>query len=263
MNVASYLIEAVVLFSLVMALYAVAQALIPAVKALPVTMAPVLAAGVALLFVTHSVAVHLRTKTLIEQGAGLVVGNVQSLLGGGGAAATAPQVQGQQQAANQQAQAAAANPEMQIRGQVLRLFETVLADPENVNTEELRGRIDDQIKGVVKTAEDRKAYRREILAAYECQKEFLQDALTSLRSKKGLKSKARSECETRSGAFFFREKLVMPEQAAANDNVILQLAKGEKIPNPAKNNAPWDEDGLRSAVYLQQKRIDAVRVILR
>jgi len=269
MNAISFLIEAIVIFSVGMAGFVLLQSVLPKLKEWPVALAPALSLVVTVVLVAHSVAIQWRTKTLVEQGAGLVVGNVQALLGGATqqqqqqlaqAQAQAAQQQTQQQQGGQQQQV---DPAVQARAQVLKILETVLADPENVNPEELRGRVQDQFKQVMKTADDRKTYRREIIAAYECQKEFLQDALNSLRSKQALKSKDRAECETRSGSFFLREKLVAPDQAAANDQVVVQLAKGEKIPNPSKNNAPWDEDSLRSAVYLQQKRIDAVRVILR
>jgi hypothetical protein len=214
---------------------------------------------IAVLFTAHSGAQYFRMRTLVEQGAGAVVQNVQMLLQQAtqGGQQRAAQGQPQQQAPAQ------VDPAIQARAQILRLLETVLSDPENVSPEELRGRMESQFKEVVKTSEDKKLYRREIIAAYECQKDFLQDALNSVRMKKPLKSKARQECEGRSGQFYFREKLVTPEQAAANDGVITQLAKGEKIPNPAKNNTPWDEDSLRSAIYLQQKRIDAVSAIFR
>jgi len=272
MNAITFLIEAVVIFSIGMAGFVVLQSVLPKLKEWPAALAPSLSLVITVVLVAHSVAIQWRTKILVEQGAGLVVGNIQALLGGGvqqqqqqqlaQAQAAAQQQQQQQQAQQQQAQQQV-DPAVQARAQVLRLLETVLADPENVNPEEIRGRIQDQFKAVIKTTDDRKTYRREIIAAYECQKEFLQDALNSLRSKQALKSKERKECETRSGAFFLREKLVAPEQAAANDQVVVQLSKGEKIPNPGKSNAPWDEDSLRSAVYLQQKRIEAVRVILR
>ncbi len=173
------------------------------------------------------------------------------------------QVQAAKQQGGQQAQGQGApvDPALKAKSDFLKIVEQFIAAPDQI-TPENKQKFFQQFSGLFPNgAADKKRYEKEILSVYDCQRFFWEDAVASYKSKTAIKSDARKECETASGAFYNREKLVPAESAKANDDTIKNLAAHKRLPASDGKELEVNEKMLNTTLEAQVKAVSAIKKI--
>ncbi|MCC6276715.1 MAG: hypothetical protein IT289_02225 [Oligoflexia bacterium] len=148
------------------------------------------------------------------------------------------------------------DPVVQLKADFLKNLEALVRNPDQITDENKK-----KLFGAFgKLFPSGKADRQVALAAaqdaYDCQLKFWEDALASFKEKKAVKSQARKECETKSGAFFNREKLITSEAVKNNDQTIAEIAQRKKrVPAADGKEVDVTEAMLRDAVDEQVRLI--------
>jgi hypothetical protein len=170
-------------------------------------------------------------------------------------------MQATQQAAAQQQKDANVDPATKAKGDFLKIVEQLMGAPDQI-TPENKQKLFTQYASLFPNGNtDRQIYEKEILAVYNCQRYFWEDAMASYKAKKTVKSDSRKECETLPGQFFNREKLVTAETAKANDQTISRLSAHKRLPASDGKEVEVNEKMLRNALDAQVKAIDAIKKI--
>jgi hypothetical protein len=146
-----------------------------------------------------------------------------------------------------------------LRANFLKTFDALTGQPGPVSAE-IKEQLFTEFAGLFAGGDkDRMFYAREILRAYTCQQYFFEDALASKKSRKPVQSSERQKCELEEGSFFNREKLIPPEVAKGNADLIAALASGRKPAASQFKIEEFTEPVLRAAVENQMHRIDAAK----
>lgn len=147
----------------------------------------------------------------------------------------------------------------ELKSLFLTTVENVMADPTQLNPES-KAALFKRFQPLFPRRDDQLVYRDAIASVVECQKVFYEDALSSLKAKKSVKSPKREQCQSLDGKFFNRDKLVPQEVAAANDSTIDKLATGKKFMQDGKE-VKVDEAFLRQSLDEQAKRLEILNVL--
>lgn len=138
----------------------------------------------------------------------------------------------------------------ELKSSFLRTIEAVVAEPVELPSSARETLFRDYAALFPAGKADRDRYGSAVIDAYECQRVFFEDALSSKKAKKPVKSPARAACETQSGVFFNREFLIPAEVAANNSKLISEIIGNSKDPLAQESaiNAELERQNKRIAV---------------
>ncbi len=147
-----------------------------------------------------------------------------------------------------------------MKNEFLTALEQFIAQPDQI-TMEKRNELFEKYKALFpQPQQDLTNYFNNIAKFYDCQQSFYEDAMQAMKTKKVVKSERRKACHEADGNFFVREKMIPPQQAKADDEVIESLAKGKKIIRDGKE-VTVSEEMLKKSIELQQKNKEVLRVL--
>jgi hypothetical protein len=171
-------------------------------------------------------------------------------------------IAGYQQAVAAAQQQAQGQQNLSPKERLLKDLEAV-ANSQGPVSKELKAQFETIYKDMFKSEKDKKAAYGDILAFYDCQKYFWEDALSAFNSQKTVKSDARKECETKAGGFFEREKLFTAEMVKNNDNTIALFASRKRIPASDGKEMEVNEKMLRQTLDAQSKAVANLQALLK
>lgn len=162
--------------------------------------------------------------------------------------------------ASRQPDAVKAKSPVELKSQFLNTVDVLAGQPEQV-TDENRTKLFEQFQALFpKGNADLALYRDEIKKSYKCHMHLYEDTIASIEKKKPVKSSESILCESYSGAFFNREKLISPEVLKNQSDLIAALISG-KASDP-KNPLPSKED-LQAQAQQIKTRLESVDKIFR
>ncbi len=148
-------------------------------------------------------------------------------------------------------------PLLQKRAEFLKTVEELIQNPIQL-TSDKKKKVFADYGDLFKSASDKMEAAKAIADVYKCQKFFWEDALASFHAKRPIKSEARKDCETLSGAYFNRDKLLPANLVTNNDQALKSLAERKPIPGEDGKVVEVNEKMLRDALDAQAKAIDTV-----
>lgn len=151
------------------------------------------------------------------------------------------------------------DPALQMKIDFLQAVNAMIQDPQTItedNKKQLFSRFNSLFPNKNK---ERKEFERQIASVYKCQRFFWEDAMTTFKAKKVIKSDDRKSCEEMKGSFFGR-KLLIPEQTQkANSQILNQLSNGKRV--PASGGKDIDEARMREFLDIQVRAVNNIKRI--
>jgi hypothetical protein len=168
--------------------------------------------------------------------------------------------QGFAQASAPQAQAQV-DPALRMKQDFLKTVDALAGVPDQITPDNTKKLFDSFAALFPKGDKDRETYENAILAAYSCQQFFIEDALSSMKFGKALKSDDRKHCEAQDGAFFARQTLVPPDVAKGNDDFVEHMAAHKPVAGPGGKQVEITEAMIRGDLENQIRKSQAVKRI--
>jgi hypothetical protein len=146
------------------------------------------------------------------------------------------------------------------KNEFMKILDQLVANQSQLNAE-VKKKVFEEYKDLFPNgAKDKQVYYQNLATFVDCNIAYFEDAKQALKTKKNQKSEKRQKCQEMDGMFFNRAKLVPPEQAKVNDQVIETIAKGKKIVEDNKE-VQINEGILQQALENQNKSLETLKII--
>lgn len=155
---------------------------------------------------------------------------------------------------------AQADPGTQLKQNFLNTVEKMIQNPGSI-TPEAKKKLFTEHAALFKDKNTRGIFQKAVSDVYHCERVFWEDAFASFKAKQVVKSDSRKECETASGAFFNREKLLPGETVKQKEATIASFAARKRVPASDGKQIEVNEAMLRDAVEGQNKNLDTIKKI--